>query len=401
MLNVNQFISTIKKTLSYNDKFIGLHEPYFCGNEWNYVKECIDTGWVSSVGKFVDKFERDLSHFTEVKNAVATVNGTAALHIALLLAGVKPDDEVLVPALTFVATVNAISYCRGIPHFIDAESDTLGINPYLLDDYLKEITIQEHKICINRLTNRPIRALCVMHTLGHPVDMDPLLDISRKYHLTVIEDAAEALGSYYKGRHVGHKGILSTLSFNGNKIITTGGGGAILSNDADLAKRAKHLTTTAKLPHPWLFEHDEIGYNYRLPNINAALGCAQLENITSFLNAKRLLFKKYETAFAEIKEIQLINEPSYGKSNYWLIALMLDKNSSSLRDQLLKLTNENDIMIRPLWNLQHTLSMYRNCPRMPLPVAESLVKRVITIPSSPQLFPMTQDSLNPTAMGML
>lgn len=401
MLNVNQFIDILKNTLSYHDKFIGLHEPSFAGNEWRYIKECIDTGWVSSVGKFVDKFEQDLCHFTEVKHAVATVNGTAALHIAFMLSGIKPDDEVLMPTLTFVATTNALSYCRGIPHFVDAEADTLGINPIVLDDYLKEITRQEHKVCINRLTNRPIRALCLMHTLGHPVDIDPLLEVAKKYHLNVIEDAAEALGSYYKGKHVGHKALLSTLSFNGNKIITTGGGGAILTNDEALAKRAKHLTTTAKLSHPWLFEHDEIGYNYRLPNLNAALGCAQLECLSSHLAAKRLLFTKYQTAFSGFNGLQLLREPSYAKSNYWLIALLLDDDLSTSRDQLLKGINENGMMARPLWNLQHTLPMYRNCPRMPVPVAENLVKRVITIPSSPQLCTVgKEDFINSTAMGM-
>lgn len=384
MINTDHLVALMQKVLAC-DGPVALHEPSFGGNEWEYVKECLDTGWVSSVGKFVDQFEQDLARFTGAKYAIATVNGTAALHISYLLAGVSAGDEVLVPTLTFVGTVNPVMYCGAIPHFIDAEPVSLGLDVALLDAYLSEITKLQDGACINRITNRRIRALCVMHTLGHPVDLYPLLALCEKYHLVLIEDAAEALGSYYQGEHVGHKGLLGALSFNGNKIITTGGGGAILTNHEELAKRAKHLTTTAKRAHPWLFEHDEVGYNYRLPNINAALGCAQLERLPAFLHAKRQLAQHYQQAFASMQGIQLVKEPSFAKSNYWLNALLLDEAYQSSRDLVLALFNQHGMMVRPLWNLQHTLPMYQHCPRMPLLVAETLVKRLIKLPSSPQL----------------
>jgi perosamine synthetase len=306
MINTDKIIETRKQITRYEGKQIALHEPSFSGNEWKYLKECLDTGWVSSVGKFVDKFEQDLVDYTGAQHAIVTVNGTSALHISFHLAGVLRFDEVLVPALTFVGTVNAISYCGATPHFIDCEKRYLGIDAVSLDDYLKSISSQVNGICVNRFTKRPIRCLCVMHTLGHPVDLDEIEKVCQKYHLVLIEDAAEALGSYYKGTHVGHQGLLGTLSFNGNKIITTGGGGAILTNDANIAREAKHLTTTAKLPHLWEFQHDKIAYNYRLPNINAALGCAQLEKITEFLQAKRYLMQQYTTAFSSIEGIKIM-----------------------------------------------------------------------------------------------
>ncbi|EKD71478.1 MAG: hypothetical protein ACD_46C00181G0043 [uncultured bacterium] len=379
---LNEIVHKIKTVLSYSPHFIALHEPYFDGNEWEYVKECLDTGWVSSVGKFVDRFEQDLANFTGAKYAVATVNGTAALHICYLLAGVKTGNEVLIPTLSFVATANALSYCGAIPHFIEAEDKFLGIDVNLLDQYLNDITEIKNNVCINKLTGRHIQALCVMHTLGHPVDLDRIVELCKKYHLTLIEDAAEALGSYYKGIHVGHRGLVGALSFNGNKIITTGGGGAILTNDANIAKQAKHMTTTAKLPHPWLFEHDKVGYNYRLPNINAALGCAQLEQLPKFLNTKRLLAKKYKNIFLNLQGLRFIQEPDYAKSNYWLNALLLDSSFEDSRDSLLELLNKSNVMSRPIWNLLHTLPMYKDSPRMTLSVAEALHKRLIKIPSS-------------------
>jgi perosamine synthetase len=385
MNKVNEIVAVMQQVLSYQDKTIALHEPTFNGNELKYVKECLDTGWVSSVGKYVDRFEQDLADFTGAKHVVATVNGTAALHVSYLLAGVTRNDEVLVPSMTFVATVNAIAYCGAYPHFIDSEDRHLGINPAALAAYLHDITTKVKDITVNRITGRPIRALCVMHTLGHPVDLDALSEIAKQYNLALIEDAAEALGSYYKGVHVGHHGLLGTLSFNGNKIITTGGGGAILTNDATLAKQAKHITTTAKLPHAWEFKHDQIGFNYRLPNLNAAVGCAQLETIVNNLSKKRLLMQKYQHAFAPIAGVKLVTEPTYAKSNYWLNALLLSDAELTGRNDLLVALNQNGIMTRPLWNLQHTLPMFRDCPRMPLPVAERLIKRLLQIPSSPQL----------------
>ena len=390
MLDANKIIATLQNTLGYEGDAIALHEPSFNGNEWKYVKQCLDTGWVSSAGKFVDKFEQDLIQFTGAQHAIATVNGTSALHICFLLAGVTRGDEVLVPSLTFVGTTNAIAYCGAIPHFIDAEARFLGIDHVALEDYLNDITVKSQKTCINRFTQRPIRALCVMHTLGHPVDLDAVSELCARYQLTLIEDAAEAVGSYYQGTHVGHRGLLGALSFNGNKIMTTGGGGAILTNNKQLAMQAKHITTTAKQAHPWLFQHDQIGYNYRLPNINAAVGCAQLEKMPEFLLAKRQLAEKYQHAFQAIKTVRLLKEPSYAKSNYWLNALMIEEPLMAARDHLLDLINKNGMMVRPLWNLQHTLPMYQDCPRMPLPIAEDLIKRIIQLPSSPKLMSMKQ-----------
>src|SRR3990167_575262 len=380
-----EVIQRIKKIASPHDKAVGLHEPCFMGNEWKYVKECLDTGWVSSVGKFVDKFENDLTDVTGAKFAIATANGTSALHISYLLAGVTTGDEVLVPTLTFVATINAIAYCGAIPHFIDSEEQSLGIDVVRLEDYLNNIARMDGAICVNKLTGRPIRALCVMHTLGHPVDLDPIVELCKKHSIALIEDAAEALGSYYKGIHVGHHGLAGALSFNGNKIITTGGGGAILTNHYELAKRAKHITTTAKLPHIWNFEHDQVGYNYRLPNINAALGCAQLEQLPQFLNAKRSLAKQYQDAFINLPGIRFVKEPDYAKSNYWLNALLLDESCIANHNELLSAMTQHGFGVRPLWNLQHTLTMYRDYPRMSLPIAESLQKRLIKIPSSVSL----------------
>ncbi|KOR33562.1 aminotransferase DegT, partial [Achromatium sp. WMS3] len=271
-----------------------LHEPLFEGNEWQYVKECIDTNWVSSVGKFVDRFEQDLTTFTGAKHAVAIVNGTSSLHLALILGEIKRDDEVLVPAMTFIATANTVSYCGATPHFIDISRNTLGIDPYKLDDYLTEIAeIRNDGFTWNKNTGKRILACVSMHTFGHPVDMDGLNSVCQKWNIIIIEDAAESLGSYYKTKHTGNFGKLGIFSFNGNKIITSGGGGAIITNDDELAVRAKHLSTTAKTPHEWEFIHDEIGYNYRLPNINAALACAQLESLPLYIKRKRHLANTY------------------------------------------------------------------------------------------------------------
>ncbi|MEQ1794854.1 MAG: LegC family aminotransferase [Nitrospira sp.] len=364
-----------------------LHEPTFRGNEWLYLKECLDSTFVSSVGKFVDRFEDDLVRFTGAKHAVAVVNGTAALHIALKLAGVKADDEVLIPTLTFVATANAVTYCGATPHFIDSEVRTLGVDAAKLREYLAARTEQRGSQCVNRATGQVIRAVVPMHTFGHPVDLDGLLTVARDYHLAVVEDAAESLGSYYHGRHTGTFGLMGTLSFNGNKTITTGGGGAILFNDAALARHAKHLTTTAKLPHAWEYRHDEIGYNYRLPNLNAAVGCAQLEQLPALLAAKRKLFDRYRAAFAPVVGVRLMAEPEDCRSNYWLQTLVLDAGQESQRDLVLKATNAAGFMTRPAWVLMHELVHFKVSPRMDLTGAESLSRRVINIPSSASLVP--------------
>lgn len=359
-----------------------LHEPSFTGNEWLYLKECLDSTFVSSVGKFVDRFEAELAAFTGAKHAVAVVNGTAALHIALKLAGVKANDEVLIPALTFVATANAVTYCGATPHFVDSEARTLGVDAAKLREYLVSHTEQRAGQCINRSTGQVIRALVPMHTFGHPVCLDELLAVAHDFNLALIEDAAESLGSYYHGQHTGTFGRMGTLSFNGNKTITTGGGGAILTNDIELARHAKHLTTTAKLPHAWEYRHDEIGYNYRMPNLNAALGCAQLEQLPMLLAAKRNLFQRYQVAFDPVAGVNLMEEPEQSQSNYWLQTLVLNQECAHQRDALLQATNHAGFMTRPAWILMHELTPFMGCPRAPLPVAERLAASLINLPSS-------------------
>jgi perosamine synthetase len=364
---------------------VALHEPEFGGNEWQYLKECIDTGWVSSVGKFVDRFESMLSDYTGAAHAIATVNGTAALHVALLLSGVQPDDEVLIPALTFVATANAVAYCGATPHLVDSAYDTLGLDPEALDQYLRDISEPSGVSLINRCTGKIIRAVVPMHTFGHPVDMHSLSEVCEKYSLVMVEDAAESLGSTYHGKHTGRFGQISTLSFNGNKIVTTGGGGAILTDDPELARRGKHITTTARTPHRWAISHDEIGFNYRMPNLNAALGCAQLEALPEFLSRKRRLAKLYEETFEGLKEASFVSEPVGTKSNYWLNAILLSEDVAHTREDVLECLNDEGIMARPCWTLMHRLPMYQNCPRAPLPVAEDIERRLINLPSSANL----------------
>jgi aminotransferase in exopolysaccharide biosynthesis len=359
-----------------------LHEPIFAGNEWNYVKECIDSTFVSSVGEFVDRFERDLAQYTSAKYAIATVNGTAALHIALKLAGVSDGDEVLIPALTFVATANAVAYCNATPHFVDSEESTLGIDVTKLRFYLSKNTKIIDGHCVSNQSGRVIRAVVPMHTFGHPVDMDVLNDLASEFNIAVVEDAAESLGSIYKGKHTGTIGKLGILSFNGNKTITTGGGGAILTDDPELATRAKHLTTTAKLQHNWEYRHDEIGYNYRMPNINAALGCAQLEILPKLLTYKRDLFARYQSAFNKVDGVSLMAEPKGSLSNYWLQTLVLSNENAIYRNEILASTNKSGFMSRPAWVLMSELNQFINMPSMDLSGAHSLSKRVINIPSS-------------------
>lgn len=364
---------------------VTLHEPSFRGNEWQYLKECLDSTFVSSVGKFVDRFEIELAAFTGAKHVVAVVNGTAALHISLKLAGVKAGDEVLIPALTFIATANATTYCGATPHFVDSEARTLGVDVAKLRDYLTSHTEQFSGNCVNRTTGRVIRALVPMHTFGHPGDLDGILAVAHDFKLSLVEDAAESLGSYYHGQHTGTFGLVGTLSFNGNKTITTGGGGAILTNNPELARHAKHLTTTAKLPHAWDYRHDEVGYNYRLPNLNAALGCAQLEQLPAMLEVKRELFKRYLAEFALMSNITLISEPDQCQSNYWLQTLLLDSGQEPQRDLILRATNDAGFMTRPAWILMHEIEPFKDCPHMDLTIAMSLSQRLINIPSSASL----------------
>ncbi len=384
---MNQVFPLVEQVVKAVSELVGttpvpLHAPRFDGNELIYLKECLDTTFVSSVGSFVDRFEEELAAYTGAKYAVAVVNGTAALHIALLVAGVRPGDEVLVPTLTFVATANAVIYSNAIPHFVDSCETTLGINPVTLRSYLEQNADFKDGYCVNRKTGRIIRAVVPVHTFGHPVEMADLLAVAADFNLVVVEDAAESLGSSYFGRHTGTFGLVGILSFNGNKIITTGGGGALLTNDESLARRIKHLTTTAKIPHRWEFRHDEVGFNYRLPNINAALGCAQLEQLPLFLIEKRRLHERYRKALLDIQGVRLLGESHGSTSNFWLQTLILDEDFAALRDPILAATNSAGLMTRPAWVAMHSLSAYRDCPRMLLPVAESLERRIINLPSS-------------------
>lgn len=383
--NIAAIVDAVAEVCRQGDTFTLLHGPTFAGNEWAYVKECIDTGWVSSAGSYVTRFEQNLQSYTGAKHAVAVVNGTAALHIALMLGGVQRDDEVLIPSLTFVATANAVAYIGAVCHFCDVETATLGIDPLKLVEHLERIGERRDGACFNRETGRRISALVPMHTFGHPVDLETLLQICAKWNIPLIEDAAESLGSFYRGKHTGTFGRLGILSFNGNKIITTGGGGAILTDDPALAARARHLTTTAKLPHAWEFVHDEVGYNYRMPNLNAALGCAQLEQLPGFLKLKRQLVDRYRAAFANVPGVKFVTEPAGTQSNYWLNALVFDRADRPSRDALLAALNAAKLQSRPIWTPMHELPMYRDMPRMDLSTTVDLAARIVNIPSSSSL----------------
>jgi len=364
---------------------VALHEPALTGNELRYVTDCIESGWVSSIGQYVERFERELAAYTGVAHAVAVSNGTSALQVALQLVGVQANDEVLVPALSFVATANAVRHCGAFPHFVDSSYATLGLDPLTLDEHLRDIAELRPQGCFNRRSGRRITAVVPMHTFGHPVDMPALLEVAERWQLQAVEDAAESLGSQLNGQHTGAFGRCAILSFNGNKIVTTGGGGAILTNDAQLAKRAKHLTTTAKLSHPFTFFHDEVAYNYRMPNLNAALGCAQLERLDEFLSAKRALTEQYAKAFSDMAEVSLFMQREGTEANYWLQTLLLAPSIAEQRDSILEATNAAGQMTRPAWQLLPTLPMYQNSECMPIPVAEDLARRIINLPSSPQL----------------
>lgn len=369
---------------------IPLHEPEFTGNESALVRDCLDSTFVSSVGKYVDLFEAMLVEYTGAKHAVAVVNGTAALHIGLKLAGVQSQDEVLVPALSFVATANAVAHCSAVPHFVDSSLETMGMNPTALADYLQTIAEPTSQGLRNRHSGRRIAAIVPMHAYGHPVDIVLLMEVANRYGLPVVEDAAESLGSTCHGRHTGTFGKLGTLSFNGNKIITTGGGGAILTNDAELARHAKHLTTTAKRPHRWEFFHDEVAWNYRMPNLNAALGCGQMERLPSFLELKRQLAMRYQAAFQNSIDAHFVAEPANCRSNYWLNTLRFAPPDTRTRDHLLTVANDAGYQCRPTWTLLHKLPMFADCPRMPLPVAERLEASLINLPSSAKLADLPQ-----------
>lgn len=372
------FIQKIYNTQS----FIPLHEPRFIGNEKKYLNECIDSTFVSSVGQFVDRFEAEFARTVGAKYAVATVNGTAALHISLILAGVERDDEVITQPLTFIATANAISYIGAKPVFLDVDLETMGLSPDALIRFLKqECTVMDGK-CINRSTGKTVKACVPMHTFGHPCRIDEIKALCDEWQIALVEDAAESLGSYYKGKHTGTFGRIAAFSFNGNKIITSGGGGVIVTDDEALAKRAKHITTTAKIPHKWEYVHDEIGYNYRLPNLNAALLCAQLEHLPHFLTDKRELAAEYKSFF-ESQNFRFFHEPKESRSNYWLNAVLMDDLKQ--RDAFLEYTNSHGVMTRPIWALMNKLEMFKSCQHDKLENALFLEERVINIPSSVRL----------------
>lgn len=371
---------------------VQLHEPRFAGNEWEYVKRCIDTGWVSSVGSYVDEFERRLAEICGTRTAVAIVNGTAALHVALRLSGVEPGDEVLVPSLTFIATANAVAYCGAVPHFVDVDPDRLAIDPVSMERHLTAVADVENGRAVNRVTGRVIRACVPVHVFGHPADMDAINRVCAKLDISVVEDATESLGSLYKGRPCGGLSRIAALSFNGNKIVTTGGGGAIVTEDPDLGKRVKHLTTTAKLPHKWAFLHDEVGWNYRLPNINAALGVAQLEQLGGFVAAKRRLAERYAAAFANVLGVTFLREPTGTVGNYWLNAILLDDDDEAGRDGVLEATHAAGLLTRPAWIPMHQLPMFAAAPRADLRATESVHRRLINLPSSAVLGMQAEDS---------
>ena len=372
---VISFIRSLFKT----DSFIPLHAPHFGGNEKKYLNACIDSTYVSSVGQFVNTFENKLSEYTDAKHTIAVVNGTSAIHTALKVVGVQEGDEVITQALTFVATANAITYCNAKPLFIDVDKDTMGLSPEALKAFLNEYTVVKDGVCINTLTNKKIKACLPMHTFGFPCMIEEICEICDAFGIPVIEDAAEALGSELNGKKLGTFGTMGVFSFNGNKVITAGGGGAIVTNNLIFAEKAKHLTTTGKRKHPYEFFHDELAYNYRMPNINAALLCAQLEQLDNFLANKRTLARSYDQFFNDLG-IKVRTESDESKVNYWLICLEL-KNKEE-RDHYLNFLNENQIMTRPIWQLMYKLPMYKDCFRDHQKNAQFLEDRIINIPSS-------------------
>ena len=374
-----EIVQHIRSVYNEPKEFIPLHEPRFVGNEKKYLNDCIDSTFVSSVGEYVNRFEEMLCEITGAKYAIATVNGTNALQIALILSGVQEKDEVLTQSLSFIATSNAIAYVGATPHYIDVDKDTMGMSPDSLEKHLSNIAEVKNDACYNKETGNRISACVPMHTFGLPLRIDKIKEICDKYGIALVEDAAESLGSDYKGKHTGTFGDIGILSFNGNKIVTAGGGGAIITDNEELATRAKHLTTTAKIPHQWEYAHDEIGYNFRMPNLNAALVCAQLENLPSFIQSKRKLSDNYKKYF-ESSSIGYATEIKDAQSNYWLNAIILENLEA--RNAFLEESNESGVMTRPIWRLSNTLPMYKNCPKGDLSNSEWLEDRIVNITSS-------------------
>ena len=382
MADFKDCISFIKEVYGTSD-FVPLAVPKFIGNEKKYLEECIDTTFVSSVGKFVDRFEEMMAEYTGAKRAVVCVSGTNALHMAMMLAGVERDDEVLTQALTFIATCNAISYIGAHPVFIDVDRDTMGLSPKAVQKWLEANAEVKDGVCYNKGTGRRIKCCVPMHTFGHPVHIEELVEVCKNWHIELVEDAAESIGSFYKGKHTGTFGKVGAISFNGNKTITTGGGGMLLFMDEELGAYAKHLTTQAKVPHRWEFRHDHIGYNYRMPNINAAIGCAQMEHLEEFVLNKRETAAKYAEYFKNVEDIEFFTEPADCRANYWLNAVILPNKEEQLA--FLNQTNDNGVMTRPIWELMNRLSMFENCQNDGLENTIWFADRVVNIPSSVRL----------------
>ena len=380
MSHYQPIINQIRTLFNEPNGFIPLHAPYFGGNEKKYVLDTIESTFVSSVGAYVTRFEEMMQEITGAKYAIATTNGTTALHLALIVAGVQYDDEVITQPLTFVATANAIKHAGANPVFVDVDKNTLGMSPDALKAFLEQhTTADENGTCINKMTGKRIAACLPMHTFGFPARIDEIEAVCDQYNIVLVEDAAESLGSWYKGKHTGRFGKLGTFSFNGNKTVTCGGGGAIITDDEALADKAKHLSTTAKQPHAWEFYHDQVAYNYRLPNLNAALACAQLEQLTPILENKRQLAEAYQELFAS-REERFVSEPAESIANYWLNTIILP--SKEARDQFLAYSNEQKVMTRPIWKLMNELPMYANCAKGELINSKWLEERVVNIPSS-------------------
>lgn len=382
MADYKQIVDFIRDLYSSSD-FVPLAVPKFIGNEKKYLNECIDTTFVSSVGKFVDRFEEDMARYTGAKKAVVCVSGTNALHMALMLVGVERDDEVLTQALTFIATCNALSYIGAHPVFLDVDVATMGLSPDAVKEWLAKNAEIRNGQCYNKRTGRRVKACVPMHTFGHPVRIEELVAVCDEWHIELVEDAAESIGSLYKGKHTGTFGKIGALSFNGNKTITTGGGGMLLFNDEELGAYAKHLTTQAKIPHRWEFRHDHIGYNYRMPNINAALGCAQLEHIEEYVEDKRATAAAYRDYFSRMDGIEFFVEPDNTRSNYWLNAVLLPNREE--QQAFLQYTNDNGVMTRPIWELMNRLPMFENCETDHLSNTQMFADRVVNIPSSVRL----------------
>ena len=385
MMTTDQLHSIVDFVLKHygTEDFVPLSVPVFMGNEKRYLNECIDSTFVSSVGAFVDRFEKDMAAYTGAKKAVVCVSGTNALHMALMLVGVERDDEVITQALTFIATCNSISYIGAHPVFVDVDRSTMGLSPDALRNWLSANAELREGVCYNKQTSRRIKACVPMHTFGHPVRIDEIVAVCEEYHIELVEDAAESIGSYYKGQHTGTFGRVGAISFNGNKTITTGGGGMLLFNDEELAARAKHLTTQAKVPHRWEFCHDEIGYNYRMPNINAALGCAQLENIEPYVADKRATADAYKAFFEKMDGVEFFVEPENSRSNYWLNAVILPDKEAQIA--FLEYTNDHGVMTRPIWELMNRLPMFEHCQHDGLENTIWFADRVVNIPSSVRL----------------